>query len=96
MASEPLTNNYRLISGVFSPDEAREVLMTLIEGKISFHLRNNWSRRELFGDTGVAGEKRINQLLQTKEDLAALIEQAKKAGMQLNIDCNIGITMTPE
>ncbi|HBX72404.1 MAG TPA: hypothetical protein DEG86_05405 [Halieaceae bacterium] len=45
MTDELEARRFRLISGVFYPDEASQLLMTLIEDKISFHQRNNGSRR---------------------------------------------------
>ena len=54
MTDELEARRFRLISGVFYPDEASQLLMTLIEDKISFHQRNNWSRRERFGETDTA------------------------------------------
>ena len=92
MTGEKEVRNYRLISGVFSPDEANEVLMTLIDDKISFHRKNNWSRSERFGESGAAGSRRINELRETKTELAALMEEAGSAGQRLAIDCTISIT----
>ena len=57
MTDELDAQRFRLISGVFYPDEANQLLMTLIEDKISFHQRNNWSRRERFGETDAAGNE---------------------------------------
>ena len=67
MADQSNERSYRLICGVFSPDEAKEVLMTLIEDKISFHRRNNWRQRDCFGETDTLGVKRIDELRQSKE-----------------------------
>ena len=86
---------YRLISGVFHPEEANQLLMTLIEDKIRFHQRNDWSRRERFGETDAAGVKRVSELRQTKAELAGVIEEAAAAGMKLTIKGNIEITLTP-
>ena len=96
MTDELETRQFRLISGVFYPDEASQLLMTLIEDKISFHQRNNWSRRERFGETDTASAGRISELRQTKADLAALVEEAEAAGMTLSISGNIDITLTPK
>ena len=41
MKNEADTRSYRLISGVFYPEEASQLLMTLIEDKISFHQRQH-------------------------------------------------------
>jgi hypothetical protein len=92
MTDESDQRSYRLISGEFSTDEAREVLMTLIEDKIGFHERNNWSRREHQLDTD-DGEKRIAALRQTKADIIALLESANEAGKKLSINCNIEISL---
>ncbi|MDO8863341.1 hypothetical protein Q6D67_16670 [Haliea sp. E1-2-M8] len=96
MKNEADTRSYRLINGVFYPEEANQLLMTLIEDKISFHQRNNWSRRERFGETDPASARRISELRQTKGDMAALIAEAAAAGMKLTISGNIEITLTPE
>ena len=96
MADESEKQSYRLISGVFPPEQANQLLMTLIQDKLSFHQRNNWGRRERFGESESAGTKRMDELRQTKADLAALIEQAAADGMVLNINCNIEITLSPQ
>ena len=96
MKDEVEARRFRLISGVFYPDEASQLLMTLIEDKISFHQRNNWSRRERFGEADAASAGRISELRQTKTDLAALVEEAEAAGMTLSISGNIDITLTPK
>lgn len=93
MAAEKDTRNYRLISGEFTPDEANEVLMTLIDDKISFHRRNNWSRNERFGESGAAGSRRIDELRETKTELAALMQEAGSGGQRLAINCTIEITL---
>ena len=95
MTKEADTRSYRLINGVFYPEEASQ-LLTLIEDKISFHKRNDWSRRERFGEVDRSSVQRVKELRQTKADLAALIAEAAAAGMKLTISGNIEITLTPE
>lgn len=96
MADESEKKSYRLIGGVFHPDQANQLLMTLIQDKLSFHQRNNWSRRERFGESDAVGTKRMGELRQTKADLAALIAEARTEGMELTINCNIEITLSPQ
>ncbi|MCB1847788.1 MAG: hypothetical protein KDI04_10515 [Halieaceae bacterium] len=86
---------YCLIDGVFLPEEARQVLMTLIHDKISFHQRNDWSRRERLGDTDPPGTSRIDQLMATREVLKALLVDAEGLGMNLLINCEIDISLVP-
>jgi len=96
MADLPGGQSYCLIDGVFLPDEARQVLMTLIHDKISFHQRNDWSRRERLGETDPPGTQRVDQLMATREELKALLDDAEALGMKLVVNCNIDITLEPE
>lgn len=93
MSDQSEKSSYRLISGSFSPADAREVLMVVIDDKINFHRRKNWSRRERFGEVDAAGVKRIDELLHTRADLSQLIEDAAAAGMTLRINCDIDIQL---
>ena len=92
MADDAVREHYRLINGTFSADDAREVLLTLLEDKIRYHARNNWSRRERCLDTEW-GDRRIIELRQTKADIAELVAAAKEAGAELAIDCEIKVTL---
>ena len=96
MSDESEKKTYRLISGSFSPDDARQVLLSLINHKISFHHRNDWSHRERFGEDNPAAVKRVEELSQTREDIAQLIGEAAAMGLNLSIKSNIEIELTPE
>ncbi len=95
MTDKSATHSYCLIVGVFLPDEARQVLLTLIHDKISFHHRNDWSRRERLGDTNPPGTRRVDQLIATREELKAMLADAEQRGMQLVINCDIDIRLEP-
>jgi len=95
MADKSENRSYCLIRGVFDPDDAMQLLMTLIDDKISFHRLSNWSRRERFGEADTAGLKRVDELKQTKAELSALLAEARAAGRDLTIKCNIDITLEP-
>lgn len=96
MNDAPKPNNYLLIDGVFSTDDARNVLMTLINNKIQFHEQDCWSRKERFGDSNAAGSRRVDELMQTRTDLATLIDLAQSRGERLSINCTIEVTRIPE
>lgn len=96
MAEDTNTQYFRLIQGKFSPEDANQLLMTLIQDKLKFHQRNNASRRERFGEKDAGIETRIEQLRQTKTDLSTVIAEAATAGQTLTINCNIEITLAPD
>jgi hypothetical protein len=92
MSKHSGTSSHLLIDGTFSCEEARTILMALIADKIQFHHQDNWSRKERFGEFDEDSSRRIEQLNQTREDLAALIDDAGASGEQLVINCSIEIT----
>jgi len=86
------TTHHLLIDGEFSTEEAQTILMTLIGNKIRFHQQENLSHEERFGGSSERSRVRIDQLLQTRSDLTAVINEAKASGERLTINCNIEIT----
>jgi hypothetical protein len=96
MADESNKQDHRLVSGVFSPEEANRILMSLLEDKINFHKRNIWSHRERFGKGDISSEKRIGELQQTKADISRLLDNAASSGAPLAIRCNIEISLAQQ
>jgi hypothetical protein len=92
MSGNSETSSHLLINGTFSSEEARTILMALIADKIQFHHQDNWSRKERFGEFDENSTRRIEQLNQTRESLAALIDDAQARGERLAINCSIEIT----
>ncbi|HKK45348.1 MAG TPA: hypothetical protein VJ964_07495 [Balneolaceae bacterium] len=85
--------NYSLVKGAFTADEAREVLMALIESKITFHSLKNLRSFEQSGETDSKSKKRIEELENMREEMLELIKQARKTGFQLQIKSTIDITI---
>ena len=74
-------------------DNAKTILMALINNKIQFHQLERWSGNERLGADNPVVSRRIEELMQTKEALAALIEESEAKGARLAIHCSIDITM---
>ena len=96
MAKEAESREYKLVSGVFSPDEARQLLLSLIDYKISFHRRKILSHRELVGTADTFAEQRIVELERTKSDFDSLVKQLLDTDTQLSINCDIDIKLMPK
>ena len=96
MSENPEHSSHQLIDGEFSAEEARTILMALIENKIRFHRRENLSQEERFGSPDKYSNRRIDQLLQTKAELSDLIDSAQVSGERLAINCVIEIDRVPE
>jgi hypothetical protein len=89
--SVPVSNSIQLISGEFSIEEAREILSTLINDKIVFHQRKNFSSNERFGCDNETSVKRIPQLIQSQNQLLQLLEQKAQSGTKLRVTSTIVI-----
>jgi len=66
-----------LIKGTFTPEEAKELLMGLLTGKINFHNLKNWSSKERFGKPDSFSEQKPEYLRKAKEELDTFLAEAK-------------------
>lgn len=70
------TETIELIEGTFTPDEAREILLELLNSKIRFHNVKNWSSRERFGKPDAYSEKRLKHLMESIKKVQALVSKS--------------------
>jgi len=96
MIDKPENRRFCLISGSFSAEDARQVLLSLINHKINFHELNAWSHRERFGEDNAASLKRVEELSRTREEIAQLINKAAAMGQTLSINSSIEIDLDRE
>lgn len=82
----------RFIEGKFSPEDAKEILTDLINHKIRFHTLKNFSYEERFGKPVEGSQKRIEELVASREKVILLIQQAVDNNTNLSIESSINIT----
>lgn len=85
--------NIQLIKGTFHPDDARDVLLGLINYKINFHHMKNFSFEERFGQKDLPSEKRLIELKKSKQQIIELIESANKNDSLLKMEAVITIQL---
>jgi len=85
--SETLT----LIDGIFTPDDAKEMLSNLISSNIGFHNIKNWRSQEQFGREDYDAQKRIPELKKELEKLQTLTEEAKGKKLRIAVRSEIYI-----
>lgn len=84
----------KLVKGVFSPEEAKEVLFKLINSKIKYHQLEKFSLAERnIGDSTFSVD-RINQLESSKLFIEEQIDLALKANKSIKIDGTIVLEFT--
>jgi negative regulator of replication initiation len=71
------TEEIKLIEGHFSAEEAKAILMNMLNNKIHFHEIKNISSLERFGKEDKNATKRIPELKESIEIVSELIQKAE-------------------
>lgn len=82
-----------LIKGTFSPKEAREILLTVLEDKVRFHNVKIIRGFETGTDTS-ASQIRIKELNASKKKVQQLVGRASENSTDLAINATISISMS--
>lgn len=82
---------FKLIYGSFTSEEAREVLLGLLDFKIQFHSQKVFSNDIRFGADDVKSKKRIEELEKVKKELKEYfdINYDKDSIVRINSSVNI-------
>jgi len=80
------TETVNLIKGTFAPEEAQEILLELLNGKINFHNRKNWSSKERFGEPDILSEQKLEYLEEARKNLKTLLAEAIKQQKSVTIN----------
>ncbi|MFT6837446.1 MAG: hypothetical protein ACJAUO_002033 [Sediminicola sp.] len=83
----------QLVKGVFTPSEAYDVMISLINEKINFHNLQRlqlWEENNGFDTDQLDG--RIKELLEEKQNVIEIIEKFKGLGKDLKINGILEIT----
>lgn len=86
-------NKLLLIDGKFAPEEAKKILLTLLDDKIKFHKDEMFSIKEMYNGDTSHSEKRINALNESRTKLLELLEKARQKQLYLKINSEIIISL---
>lgn len=84
-----------LISGIFECEDARDILLSLINQKISFHKLRNFSMQERFGRNDVFSESKIEELTKARLEIINYILLANSLGCKLAVHSTISMQLQP-
>jgi hypothetical protein len=93
MKKTEITETIELIKGTFPPDEAREILLQLLDSKINFHNRRNFSSRERFGKADPYSEQRLEHLTESRKKVLTLVSKSTDEGKTITINSTIEINV---
>lgn len=80
------THHFNLIDGTFSPEEASQVLGTMVKNKIDYHSLESHSDSEITGSSKLHSKERLQSLQELNANLKELFEiaAAQKKSLQIN------------
>lgn len=87
------THLYKLIQGKFKPSDSINILYALFDSKIKFHQLESFRIQERNSGNVEHHEKRIAELKASYKEVKELISKASQEDMQLDINCDINITL---
>ena len=74
-----------LIDGIFTTEEAKEILINLYNSKINFHNMKNFSHQERYGSPHSASLARIQSLRISLQKVLEAIREAEKSNQMIKI-----------
>nr|MBC7611964.1 hypothetical protein [Pseudopedobacter sp.] len=86
------SSKYTLVTGEFSTKDAATILFELINRKINYHNVEILSEQVKSGTNSESSERRIEELLKTKNKIQEQINKAFENNQKLAIECQIYIT----
>lgn len=87
------SEEFVLIKGSFSIEDAKNILLSLFNYKINFHELHNFSAVERFGSDDPYSVARIGELKESRNSIAKILEKAEKEGLEPKIDALIKIQL---
>ena len=89
-----MSKSIKFIDGTFSAEEAKQIILTLLQNKIDFHSRESMSLYERSNQAEDPHAKRREVLLKTKKEMIAYFEKSIDEGKVLTIQSDIHFTET--
>lgn len=85
--------NFKLIDGTFTSEDAEKVLTALFNYKIDYHNREDFSNHIRFNKDIEHSKKRITELTKTKEAIQLLVAKSKSDNFNLVINSTVTISL---
>lgn len=85
------TSTYKLIKGVFTPQDAAHILLEMINNKINYHNLRVFSMKERFNEDSSHSDKRIEELKLLAKQLRKTLESVEQDNQLVEIDCTINL-----
>jgi hypothetical protein len=85
--------DFTFIDGVFTFDDADKLLIALLNYKIDYHNREDFSNHIRFNQEMTHSKVRIQELIATKDEIKQVIASAKEKNKKLVINSTLTIRL---
>jgi hypothetical protein len=85
--------DFKFIDGVFTFDDADKLLIALLNYKIDYHNREDFSNHIRFNQEMTHSKVRIQELIATKDEIKQVIASAKEKNKKLVINSTLTIRL---
>ncbi|NDI99586.1 hypothetical protein GWA97_10915 [Flavobacterium sp. LaA7.5] len=83
----------KLIDNVFTPADASQIVLGLINHKINFHGLDAFSNEIRNRDDGGHAADRVTALVAEKARMQEIVKLAQETGQKLKINCDIQVSL---
>jgi predicted S18 family serine protease len=90
------SENFKLIEGTFSYDEANEIIKNIFNAKIQFHELKNFSSKERLGKEDERAVMKINQLKIELEKFKSMLKVKENKQNKVVVSSSINISFETE
>lgn len=92
MYSETMTaHTFQLIEGVFTPEEALEIVDYILTKKINFHVKRDFQSQVTMGTPDDAAVKRIAELREVQAKVKSLLQEETENDQKLQLSATVSI-----
>jgi hypothetical protein len=88
-----LAGNEALVKGVFTPQQAIEILVTLFQSKIQMHNSQSFSSLVRTGSESPEDNSRVKELTTSLRLLTEMIREADDTDTAIQIDCKVKLKL---
>ncbi|MFD2515914.1 hypothetical protein ACFSRY_18730 [Pontibacter locisalis] len=85
-----------LISGKYTPSEANEVLLKLVDIKINFHKIKNLKSQVKYEMPDAGSDARIKELMEIRAQIVSLIQEAVESNSDVEVESVLNIAIEGE
>ncbi|GAB3535900.1 hypothetical protein GCM10027443_25490 [Pontibacter brevis] len=83
---------FNLITGDYTPMEAKEILLKMVDTKINFHKVKSFSDYVRYGKPNLESDLKVKELQESREQILALVQEAVGSNSRIEIESAMNVS----